>query len=130
MLKGLTSVVLCALIVGCAPSTQMVQHGNEYIQVTQTYGLFGSNVVERSKCAQGELVNGFCPAEKRADYSHTYAQGPGEGIVKATIIGGAILGGAALIRPNDARMTQSVTGSLSQNASTLSNGPVSIYKIP
>jgi hypothetical protein len=103
-------IVVYALLAACAPSTQMVQHGNEWVQVTQTYGLFGSNVVERSKCAQGELVNGFCPAERKPDYSHMYAKGPGAEIASSLIIGGAVVGGAALIRPNDARMTQSVTG--------------------
>ena len=101
---------VCLILVACSPQTHMVQHGNEWVQVTQTYGLFGTNVVERSKCAQGELVNGFCPAERKADYSHMYAKGPGAEIASSLIIGGAIVGGAALIRPNDARMTQSVTG--------------------
>jgi hypothetical protein len=110
-IQMLALVTMCLqFVTACAPSTQMVQHGNEWVQVTQTYGLFGSNVVERSKCAQGELVNGFCPAERKADYSHTYAKGPGAEIASSLIIGGAIVGGAALIRPNDARMTQSVTG--------------------
>jgi hypothetical protein len=127
-MRAVIVTVLIATVAACAPSTQMVQHGNEWVQVTQTYGLFGSNVVERSKCAQGELVNGFCPAERKADYSHTYAKGPGAEIVSATILGGAILGGAALIRPNDARMTQSVTGSVAgspiRTSTLLINAPV------
>lgn len=112
-------VVICLMVSACAPQTKMVQHGNEWIQVTQTYGLFGTNVVERSKCAQGELVNGFCPAERKPDYSHMYAEGPGKEIAKSVILGGAILGGAALLRANDVRMTQSVTGNLPIRTSTL-----------
>ena len=120
-MKTIAVGLLAVMVAACSPMTNMIQHGNEWIQVTQTYGLFGVNVVERTKCAQGSLVNGFCPAEKNADYSHTYAEGPGKEIAKSVILGGAIVGGVALLprSVNDNRMTQSVTGNLPINTSTL-----------
>jgi hypothetical protein len=120
-MKTIAAVLLVVLVAACAPQTIMVQHGNEFIQVTQTYGLFGTNVVERTKCAQGALVNGFCPAEKSADYSHMYAEGPGKDLAKSVILGGAIVGGMMALRPNDSRMTQSVT----QNASPFGGSHIS-----
>lgn len=106
----------------CAPSTDMIQHGNEMIQLTQTYKFFGSNVVERTKCVNGELVNGFCPPDRHPSSAGAITQGPGTEVAKMAILGGAILGGAAILsQANASRMTSSVT----QNASPFSDSHIS-----
>ena len=131
----LITLFLCAstlFLSACSPSTQMVQHGNEWLQVTQTYGLFGINVLERTKCAQGELVNGFCPPDKYPSSMHATAEGPGKDIAKAMIYGGALVGGLAILRPNDVRMTQSATGGSSgigpNHISTFNQGAAGFLK--
>lgn len=125
MISKQPSMVLLLLLAACAPSTDLIQHGNEWVQVTQTYRLFGHNVVERTKC--DTLYNGFCPADAQPSSSHAVVEAPGPGIIKTgMLVGGFITGMAMLAQAEGTTVTQTqtTTGSPVRTSTLLINGPV------
>jgi hypothetical protein len=100
-MKGVKSMsVVTLFLVGstlflsaCAPSTDLVQHGNEWVQVSQPYNLWGSNAVTVTRC--GKLYNGFCPEGSPTET--VIIAGPMPGLLGAGLTSAAVLGGSAII---------------------------------
>ena len=86
-------VLSAVLLSGCSPMTQMVQHGNDWIQISQSANLWDSNAVVVTKCK--ELDNGFCPEGSPTEV--VVMNGPMPGIAGAGVQGVAMLGSAAII---------------------------------
>ena len=42
---ALAVAAACALVAGCAPHSEMIQHGNEKILFTQTQNIWADNVL-------------------------------------------------------------------------------------
>jgi len=109
------------LLAACAPHTQLIQDGREFIEVTQTRNAFDSNVVSVGRCPNP--TNNKCP---EGTLKQMYVMtGPGWALVGAGIQTAGIVGGAALIgdglKKSKSTTTQSVNGSQSQ---TNKNVPV------
>lgn len=81
-------------LVACAPSTDLVQHGNKYLQVTQTHNQWADNIVAVTPC--DKLYNGFCP--ESAETNVVVMSGKLPGIVGAGLTSAAMLGSAAMVR--------------------------------
>lgn len=98
-MKSISILLIVPLLTlsACLPSTDMIQHGNERIQFTQTYNWFGQNIVERTKCANGQLVNGYCPPDPHPTSAAALNPAPGVEVVKAVLGSAAIVGGAWLL---------------------------------
>ena len=89
------SIIVCALLIaGCAPSSEMIQHGTKKILFTQTQNQWGENVVLVSECAK-ELKYGACDPE---DVQVLVVGGKLPGVVSGVAANATTLGSAALIR--------------------------------
>jgi hypothetical protein len=87
-------MALCALLTGCATSSDMVQHGNLKVQFTQTQNQWAENVVLVTTCEK--LQNGFCPPD--APTQVLVVSGKLPGVVSGVGQSMATLGAAALVR--------------------------------
>lgn len=92
-LRILAALSTMAMLGGCANSMDLIQHGNEWVQVSQPYNLWGSNAVTVTRC--DKLYNGFCPAGSPAET--VVVAGPMPGLLGAGLTSAAILGGSAII---------------------------------
>ena len=87
-------LLFALLIAGCAPSSEMIQHGTKKILFTQTQNQWGENVVLVSECAK-ELKYGACDPE---DVQVLVVGGKLPGVVSGVAANATTLGSAALIR--------------------------------
>jgi len=84
---------LCLILAGCLPSTDLVRHGNQNLQFTQTYNQWADNIIAVTPC--DVLDNGYCP--KDAPTQIVVMPGKMPSLVGAGIQAGAVLGGSAII---------------------------------
>jgi hypothetical protein len=82
------------LLSACSPNTEIVQHGNIKIQMTQTQNQWADNMVAVTTCEQFE--NGFCP--KDAPTQIVIMSGKMPGIVGAGLTSAAMVGSSFVIR--------------------------------
>lgn len=119
-MKQWAVLALCGVLVGgCAPTSQLIPDGNEFIEVTQTRHAFESNVVSVGRCPNP--TNNKCPeGTPKQMYVMT---GPGWALVGAGIQTAGIVGGAALVGDGlkKSKSTTNVSGSQNQ---TNKNVPV------
>ena len=87
-------LLFALLIAGCAPSSEMIQHGTKKILFTQTQNQWGENVVLVSECAK-ELKYGACDPE---NVHVMIVGGKLPGVVSGVASNATTLGSAALIR--------------------------------
>jgi hypothetical protein len=86
-------LVIAVLVAGCAPSTDIIQHGNKKLQLTQTYNQWADNIVAVTEC--DKLYNGYCPDS--APTQIVVMSGKLPGVVGAGLTSAAMLGSAAII---------------------------------
>ena len=75
---ALAVAAACALVAGCAPHSEMIQHGNEKILFTQTQNIWADNVLLTTPCKTA-LRNGACDPDGPTQM--TTATGKGAGVV-------------------------------------------------
>ena len=89
---ALAVAVACVLVAGCAPHSEMIQHGNEKILFTQTQNIWADNVLLTTPCKTA-LRNGACDPDGPTQM--TTATGKGAGVVGG--VGGGVVS-ALIIR--------------------------------
>ena len=100
------ALVFCMLMLaGCMPTTDMIQHGNKRIQVTDMRNQWHDNVIAVTECA--ELDNGYCP--KSAPTQFVVMSGKFPGIVGAGLTSAAMVGSSFVIRDGLKGSKSSVT---------------------
>ena len=82
---ALAVAAACALVAGCAPHSEMIQHGNEKILFTQTQNIWADNVLLTTPCKTA-LRNGACDPDGPTQM--TTATGKGAGVVGG--VGGGV----------------------------------------
>lgn len=97
-LKTLMSVCLVLMLAACVPQTQMIQDGHEWIQLTQSYNIWGANVVKETHCHQTELRDGFCYRPQGGNQRSTIMQAPGPWMAGYVLGAGALVASAGLIK--------------------------------
>jgi hypothetical protein len=90
-------IVLCLMLSACVPQTQMIQDGHEWVQLTQSYNIWGANVVKQTHCKQTELRDGFCYQPQGQNSSSVIAEAPGPKLVGAVLTSAAMVGSAGLL---------------------------------
>lgn len=94
MIKLYALVASCLLVLSaCTAQTQLLQHGNSWVQVSQTTNQWDSNAVVVTVC--DTLQNGFCP--ESAPSQIVVMNGPMPGIAGAGVSSAAMLGSAFVI---------------------------------
>ena len=111
---------LMLLVSACAPSSEMIQHGNQKVLLTQTRNGWDDNAVLVTPC-KNTLHNGTCDPE--GDTRIVIMSGKLPTLVGAGIQGVAMVGSAALVADGlkKSKSTTNVTGSQNQ---TNKNVPV------
>jgi hypothetical protein len=131
-MKTLATLAALLLLSGCIPTTDMIQDGHDWIQLTQTHTLWGHNVVSQHRCNVDDKIGGYCPSAKYAQTE--LVQGPGPQIAGMVLNTAAIVTGTALLmhglQTQNVARTGGLTFNQAQTSSTLSNGPVSIFRVP
>ena len=84
-------------LVGCVPTTDLIQDGHYTIQLTQSRNIWGQNVVHETRCLNTDKIDGFCAPHKGVSGTSTIVQAPGPEMASAVLSAASILGGAAII---------------------------------
>ncbi len=108
-------LMLALLLSGCLPTTDMIQDGHYWIQLTQTHNVWSQNVVHVTRCHVSNKDSGYCAGDDLRQYEHMETiAGPGPQIASSLLNAAAIVGGAAILMHG--LQTQNVSRPASLNA--------------
>ena len=114
-MRILAVVIASLLCTVCAPSTEMIQDGHYWIQLTQSHNVWSQNVVHVTRCHVSNKDSGYCAGDDLRQYEQTaLAAGPGPQIASSLLNAAAIVGGAAILMHG--LQTQNVSRPASLNA--------------
>ena len=122
-MRRLMGMVLCGLVLGCAPTVEVYRAGNEYVQNAYSRNVWHPNWQRVTYC--WKLQDGYCPKDDTRVEAVTqiamesWGQKAAVGAVANTPL--ALGVGLGLSHMQAARMTQSATQGVNQpiNTSTL-----------
>ena len=135
-MRAITIIIASLFCVSCIPTTDMIQDGHYWIQITQSRNIWGQNVVHVTRCHVSNKDNGYCAGDDIRQSEQMYTVGgPGPQIASSLLNAAAIVGGAAILMhglqtQNVSRPAGGLNFNQAQTASTLSSGPVSIFRVP